>query len=209
MWKQARCGEFLGMWATQAITTSGWHRVQRQAHRSTRVRWDTKPLRLFLMCQPGTCCPGAFWSLVILCDFEAVASQGIVGICWNSHWTRPGFWMHTSRDFQVEHETWVDRNHGKRKIGRKTCLIQIPSTYPLLPSTKPGVALILKAPMVEPHFPRHEIVTVRYLDNCVDDMQETTTAMFGSLMSGQARTDAGNQGFEMAGWDWNLPLKPP
>jgi hypothetical protein len=33
--------------------------------------------------------------------------------------------------------------------------------------------------------------------------------MFGSLMSGQARTDAGNQGFEMAGWDWNLPLKPP
>ena len=35
------------------------------------------------MCQPGTCCPGAFWSLVILCDFEAVASQGIVGICWN------------------------------------------------------------------------------------------------------------------------------
>jgi hypothetical protein len=53
--------------------------------------------------------------------------------------------------------------------------------------------------MVEPHFPRHEIVTVRYLDNCVDDMQETTTAMFGSLMSGQARTDAGNQGFEMAG----------
>ena len=132
-----------------------------------------------------------------------------VGICWNSHWTRPGFWMHTSRDFQVEHETWVDRNHGKRKIGRKTCLVQIPSTYPLLPSTKPGVALILKASMVEPHFPRHEIVTVRYLDNCVDDMQETTTAMFGSLMSGQARTDAGNQGFEMAGWDWNLPLKPP
>ena len=59
-----------------------------------------------------------------------------VGICWNSHWTRPGFWMHTSRDFQVEHETWVDRNHGKRKIGRKTCLVQIPSTYPLLPSTK-------------------------------------------------------------------------
>jgi len=84
----------------------------------------------------------------------------------------------------VEKAAAIKDSKGKREVLDKVVLLATNSqslTNTITPDVEAGTPVYegsLRYKTVEALFDV-------YLDNCVDDMQETTTAMFGSLMSGQ------------------------